>query len=141
MGLHRSGVVGGRQIYSKRSAVRIGLLVIWAFNKSEWMKTRECIVYRACFCIRWTMRRLVSRKRWAQLEMQSVSQEESLLPGLLMHLSQQVSVNFAIICWTAAFWFSSWMKACMAAVVAESVLSSMFVLSALLWIGNGTDLR
>lgn len=76
--------------------------------------------YLACFCMRCTMRRLVSRKRSAQLAIQSVSHDDSLAPGLPMHLSQQVSVNLAMICCTAAFWFSSWMNACICALAAAS---------------------
>lgn len=68
----------------------------------------------------------MSRKRCAQLEMQSVSQAESLVPGLEMHLSQQVSVSLEMICCTAAFWFSSWIKACIAAAAAGSADGSIF---------------
>ncbi len=69
----------------------------------------------------------VSRKRSAQLVRQSDSQLDSLAPGLPMHLSQQVSVSFEMICWTAAFWFSSAMKACMCAAARWSASESSIV--------------
>lgn len=71
------------------------------------------------------MKILVSKNRSAQLVIQSVSHDESLLPGLPIHLSQHVSVSFEMICCTAAFWFSSWMNACIAAAARGSALESI----------------
>lgn len=106
--------------------VTLNLLQVKAARRGAWegMLTGSYRFGFACLCIRWTIRREVSRKRSAQLEMQSDSQEDSLLPGLEpMHLSQQVLVSLEMICCTAAFWFSSWMKACMAAAARGSVSS------------------
>eukprot|EP00171_Calliarthron_tuberculosum_P019719 IDg19719t1 len=75
---------------------------------------------RAWRCIFSTMKMLVSRKRSAQLVRQSDSQLLSRVPGLPMHLSQHVSVSFAMICCTAAFWFSSAINACMCAAARAS---------------------
>lgn len=97
----------------------------------------ELLPFRACFSMRCTMKMLVSRKRSAQLDIQSVSLELNLFWGFPMHLSQHLSVSLEMICCTAAFWFSSWMNACIAAVARGSSVASMAVAS---WV-RGRDCR
>lgn len=59
-----------------------------------------------------TTKTLLSRKRPAQLATQLASLESSLLPGLVMHFSKQMSVSLDMAAWITAFWFSVSMKAC-----------------------------
>jgi len=86
-----------------------------------------------CHCCRFaiildTTKTLLSKKRPAQLDMQLASDESSLAPGLVMHLSKQVSVSLLIAAWMTAFCCSVSMKFCRSLVWwSESSGSSMFL--------------